>query len=188
MDLSKHLMDVFGTLSKDEKLLRLLYYKATDKFDDVLIKSDKRPNIIGNGSLINSGEYDDKAMTTNGIINDTIRLSKVVDDLTDDDPRCRVTTYLDALDIVTSANGIINKVLLNVNFTVDIYAHSDFEKIDFRLSKLVSRVYDLLYYKRITGMGEFMLTSSIPIDSKEELNGGYVGYRLGFKFSIGAPT
>lgn len=180
MDLTRHLMDVHKKLSTNEELLRLLYYRAADRFDDVT--DGRRPNIIGNNTPIESGNHNSTSMLESEIINDTIRLSKIVDDLSDDNPKCVIAAYFEELDIVYDARGIPLVNLLDVNAVFDIYAHYDFERTDFRLMKLLTKIYTIFYDNTVTGMGKFSLVSSAPIDSKEELNSGYVGYRVQFKF------
>lgn len=185
MFLAKYLKDMHTITSTDESLMRLLFYVAQNANDDVLDES--RPDIIGNTSYIESGNHEVGSALYEDIIQDKIKMSSNADNLNVDDPTCQINLYFDAINPVNGTNGIVNKILLDLNIGIDMYVHREYDTIDARLFKIVSRLYELFYYKLVVGMGEFVMTYSAPITDKEETYDGFVGYRLKFKTRITAP-
>jgi hypothetical protein len=162
MKMRKNLQDIYKILTQDEIILRLLYYKPINANDNPLDLN--KENIL------------DKPIEEKWeIIMDRIKTTPTTDKL-DIEPKCRVCFY-------PSRRGNTNNYLYATQqVTFDVLVHFDYDNVDLRLSWICDRINELLFDKRITGIGKinFVSGSSIPQPIEK-----YIGYRLIYDFGSG---
>jgi hypothetical protein len=145
---------VYGILSNDEHLLRLLYYHPKNYSDDPL--SPSKPNV--------------KDIDTDwSIRRDIIKKSKVVKDLTADTKINRVLIYAGRR---IPYRG--NYMLADQEIVIDNLVRIEDDDVDFRQLKINDRINDLIFNQKITNFGKVTCESSSPIAAPD----GFVGYRL----------
>jgi hypothetical protein len=162
MGMHKNFMDILNVLYQDETLLRLLYYPPK--------------NLIGNIK-----DPLDATLTSMLTIDSdwVIRKSRImktakVDDLTPENPMCRIFVYAGRR---SPDNG--NYAMANQGVIIDILCHNSFEEGDLRTSRIADRLNELFISERVTGIGKMDYTSGNPIGSPS----GYVGFQHIFKFT-----
>lgn len=139
MRLQGNLIDIFKTLSKDERLLRLLFYKAEHLDDDVTIATNERPNIL---DMESSLKWD--------IIDKVLIPSKIYStDKTDEVELCRILIYPSGRIEST------NRLIANQMITFEVLTHLSYGK-DFRQVAIADRLTELFYEKDITGIGQMI--------------------------------
>jgi hypothetical protein len=146
--------DIFKVLTSDETLLRLLYYKPVNYFDDPLDAA--KANIL-----------DKQPVDRWEIINDLIYATPKTDDLTSA-AKCRLFFY------PGRRSSTSNYLFSTQEVIFDVLVHFDYENVDQRMSWVADRINDLLCNQRVTGFGKVEFKSGSPISSPT----GYVGYRL----------
>jgi hypothetical protein len=157
MKMREHLQKLYKVLTQDETLLRLLYLKPQNAADNPL--DPAKPNILSRS---------DKWV----IIDDVIKTAEVVSDL-DTSEKCRVLMY------AGRRNPTRNYLFSDQDFVFDVLVHAKaFDSVDQRLSWICDRVNELLFDKRVTGIGKVEFKSGTPIGSPN----GYSGYRLVYSF------
>lgn len=158
MRMRQNLIDVYKILTRDEILLRLLYYKPQSPNDDPLA-SDK-PNIL-----------DKDEVEKWNIISDVIRPIPFIKDLVDVS-KCRLIIY------PGSRNATGNYLLANQEIVFDIFVHIDFEKYDLRLSAICDRINELICGKEIFSTGKVKFVYGEYVSAPQN----YIGYRLVYSF------
>jgi hypothetical protein len=149
-------MDILNVLYFDETLLRLLYYpplNLTNKTPDPLDSS--LPNVI---------DIDPDYI---------IRYSRIMkapkdDDLTQDNPICRMFVYAGRR---TPDNG--NYAMSIQEVKIDIFVHNSFEEGDLRLARISDRLNELFVSKKVTGIGKMEYKNGAPLNSPL----GYVAFQ-----------
>ncbi len=159
MEMRKNIQDIYKVLTTDETLLRLLYYPAINPLDSPL--SPSKQNIL---------EMPDEEKWA--IILDRIMTTPKVDDLVDDKPKCRLLFY------AGDRNVTKNYLVADQEFVFDVICHLNFDEVDQRLTWICDTINDLLFNKRITGVGKVEFKSGRPIGAPN----GYIGYRLRYLF------
>ncbi|MCM3161011.1 hypothetical protein [Metabacillus litoralis] len=176
--LSSNIKDILQVLISDEKLMRLLYYKARNYLDNVLEDNpdneNYRPNILNNDkeSLFKSGVVNGNPQAKIDIITDRIKSAPKYDDLADNE-KCRLCFYLG--DTTTTGNFVHN----DQEVIFDVLTHVEYEEKDFRNSKIIDRLNELLFHRNITGVGKFIFTGA---SRQEDLVENYTCYRVTYKY------
>ncbi|WP_419958981.1 hypothetical protein [Psychrobacillus sp. BM2] len=183
LQLGTHIKDIHNVLITDETLLKLLFYKAKNMNDDVT-KTGARPNILGSKSPLVSGIGGAKEMNAAEIISDVIKSTPKTNDLNMENAKCRVCHYLENTEkIVTNGSTSFTNAFQNLTF--DVYVHTDYDASDFRATKVVDRISNLIHNKAITGIGKMSFEGIDRLDDglKEGFE-GYIGYRMKFRFML----
>ena len=154
MQMRKNIMDVYTAFRENEKLLRLLYYKPEDANDNPLDTS--KENIL-----------DKNTSEKWSIIEDRIVRTAKINDL-DDDEKCRLLMYLG------NRGNTSNYFYASQELIIDVMVHFDFDEVDLRLSWICDTISDIIFNKKVTGVGKVMFGGGRQINAPE----GYVGYRL----------
>ena len=163
MGLHQNLSDIINVLYFDEELLRLLYYSPAN-----LAKGTPDPLDSSLPNIMDMAEQDQW-----DIRNGRIGFSAKTNDITPDNPVCRLYVYAGR----RRSDG--NYLMADQELVIDIFVHNDFENGDLRSSRVLDRLNQLLVLNRITGIGIMNYNNSTPIGSPAE----YVGYRHIFTFS-----
>jgi hypothetical protein len=162
-------------LRNDENLLRLLYYKSNSFSDDIFQITSTRKRITPPPGSTDPSPTD---TYVGGIVSNTLRHTLVystikVSDLTlNSTQSCRLLFYLG------NRAPSRNSRYPTQEMVVDIYVHTDIDKVDYRLAKLCDYVTELIDEKQIAGIGKASTTGGNAIT----LNASYIGYRLYFEF------
>jgi hypothetical protein len=160
LKLRESMLKIYGVLVNDETLLRLLYYKPSNFNDDPLDPS--KPDVT---SLPNRWD----------ITKDRIKKSIVTHDLDTSDPKCRILMYPDKRRPHNNSYAYSDQYV-----NLDILCHHEYDEVDFRMSWICDRINDLMFNKRIAGIGKIEYYSGGAIGVHKD---GYVGFRLIYKFS-----
>lgn len=161
MAMYKNFTDILDVLYNDETLLRLLYYPPEDLKTNTLDPLDiSLPNVIDSD--------------TNWII----RYSRIMktpkdDDLTPDNPICRIFVYPGRR---SADSG--NFLAARQNLIIDVVCHNSFEEGDFRITRICDRLNELFVAEKITGIGKINYLNGNNISSPS----GYVGYQNIYQF------
>lgn len=143
----------------DETLLRLLHYKPIDKLDDplsenkadILTKPDEEKWEIIDYHIISAPKYDDL----------------------ENNPTCRLFYY--ASDgRPTNTNYLFS----NQEYTFEILVHYDFQMMDKRLEMICDRINELVFDKRIGGIGKTLFKRRHPVNA----GNNYIGFRMVYEF------
>ena len=78
--------------------------------------------------------------------------------------------------------GTKNKSTSKQDIIFDVYIPISWDEIDLRLAWVCDRIFDILFDKKITGLGKIGSSKSAPLSAPSK----YVGYRLIFEF--GSPN
>ncbi len=159
MRMRESLQTIYRVLTTDETLLRLLYYKPSDSFDNPL--DSEKANIL---------DMDDSQKWA--IIQDVIKTTPSVANL-DTEPKCRICMYHGTRD------NNRNYLIANQKIIFDVLVHFDFDNVDQRLSWICDRLNELMFDKRITGIGRVGFVRGTIIPSSYE---NYIAYRLIYEF------
>jgi hypothetical protein len=160
MRMRENLMDIYRSLTQDETLLRLLFYKPSNASDNPL--SPTKENILDKSA---SDKWD--------IILDRIKTTSKTDDL-DNVEKCRILFY------AGRRGNTSNYLVANQQIIFDVLCHFSFEDVDLRSSWINDRLNEILFNSRITGIGKITFEGGSPINAPNN----YVGYRL--TYSIGS--
>ena len=160
MSKQKNLLDFFKVLSKDETLMRLLYYTSKNTLDSPL--SPSKPN------LINTDIY------RSDIIKQRLLRAANADGLViGNEGICRICMYMG------SATRTVNDKVYRQRINIDVFVHiSKYEAIDNRSTLIIDRINKLILGKKITGMGKVQKLDSSPMTAPE----GYVGFTNVYSF------
>gem|GEM_PF-6258653 len=177
--------NIFNSMYKyaitDEKLMRLLFYVAKHKDDDVTVENEERPNIIGglNDQIYNNG-LNEENLTSFDIINQVVKMRRPnANDLSKDNPQCCVFIYLDTFEnytVKSSSGTSIDPLGFSQNVNFDIYAHEDFVNTDYRLAKLIDRIIYLFNQKHVGGLGGCTFMGATKLDDVESYEGMQVKF------------
>ncbi|MGM9986061.1 MAG: hypothetical protein ACI35O_02425 [Bacillaceae bacterium] len=160
MSKQKNLLDFFKVLSKDETLMRLLYYTSKNSLDSPL--SPTKPNLINTDIYINN------------IMKQRLLRSANADGLViGNEGICRICMYMGTA--TRTANEKIYRQRINIDVFVNI---NKYEVIDNRSTLIIDRINKLILGKKITGMGRVQKLDSSPIAAPE----GYVGFTNVYSF------
>ena len=167
MSVTSTFNQIHEILRCDEQLVRLLFYKAENSKDDVLVVSKERPNIVGR-------------LISNDIVSRIFKAHELTEEhLSNDDPQCCCAITLGDFDnVANTGTNNINPYLYEQKFNVDIYAHENFQNIDMRLNKLLDCVLGILNPKVVIGLGKVRFVSSSKLDGIPN----YEGMRITFAF------
>jgi hypothetical protein len=157
MNMRDNIGAFYRLLTTDETLLRLLFYKPTNANDSPLLES--KVNILTKPTL-------EKWQIINGLIFTTPK----TDDLTTT-PQCRLMLY------PGRRKGTSNYLVADQLIVIDVLVHFDFENVDLRMEWICDRVNELIFDKRVTGIGKVEFEDGSPIASPV----GYVGFRMVYK-------
>lgn len=163
MNLRKYSMDIEKLLVEDETLLRLLIYKPSNYLDNPL--DTTKPNIL-------DMPVDDMWK----LIKDRVVSAPKFDDLDAGEEKCRLLFY--------PSNGRPqndNYLYSTQQYTFDIFVHFNYQNIDKRLEWICDRVNELVFDKRITGMGKVAFKDRGKLSAPNN----YLGYRLVYEFGSG---
>lgn len=161
----REITDKINDVLLDEELLRLLCYAPENASDNPL--SPSKPDILTIANQKDKWE----------LINNHLMTAPNFYDL-DKLPLSRLVFY--------AGNGKIakdNHLFTNQLFHFDIYTHYTIENLDRRLEWISDRVNELLFLKKIGGIGKALFITRHPIISTS-LPTGYVGYRLVYEFCM----
>ena len=158
MRMRDNLIDIYKVLTTDETLLRLLFYLPENANDHPLDETEE--NIL------------DKEIGERWeIIQDRIKKTPNVSGL-DEEPKCRILFYPGRRR--TTGNYLVaNQIIV-----MDVLAHYYYEDVDMRNSWICDRLNELMFDKRITGLGKINFVDGNQISAPEN----YVGYRLTYAF------
>lgn len=156
----RELTDAVNTVLLDEELLRLLHYVPKGSGDDPL--SSKKQNIL---SMPSYQKWE--------IINNHLMTAPNFNDL-DDVAISRLVFY------AGESKGSNNYLYANQQFHFDIYTHYTIENIDRRMEWICDKLNEILFRKRIGGIGKTVFIRRYPIVASK----GYVGYRLIYEFCL----
>jgi hypothetical protein len=165
MRMRENMQDIFKVFTGDETLLRLLFYKPQNASDDPL--STAKPNVL-----------DKPILEKWKIIQDRIKTVPKVDDL-DTEPKCRLLFY------PGNRHKTGNYLVSDQDIVIDILVHFDYEDVDQRLEWICDVINELMFDKRITGMGKVTYGGGYPGLYLKDTPQGYVGYRLVYSFGSG---
>ena len=157
MNLYKFNHEVKVELIKDEALLRLLYYKPINYFDNPLDKNK-----------LNVTKLDDAS----NIIDKLIKHTPNVDGL-DENPICRICVY------AGKRYGTRNKKTKMQELIFDIFAHRSFHEVDLRMYQIADRVDDIVRSKNLSSFGRVEEKDAYPLF---EVAKNYFGYRIIYLF------
>ncbi|NBI28600.1 hypothetical protein [Chengkuizengella marina] len=160
MKMRENMKDLYRLFTTDETLLRLLYYKPTHGNDDPIDES--KPNIL-----------DMDVSERWGIIEDRIKTTPTSENL-DKEAKCRLLFY------PGRRSNTDNYYLANQEIYFDVLSHFNYDGRDMRLSWICDHINNLIFDKKITGIGNVLFESGQPIEAPES----YIGYRL--RYSIGS--
>ncbi|MBD1379214.1 hypothetical protein [Metabacillus arenae] len=158
MDLKDFSIEVENIL-KDEELLRLLHNKPQNRLDDPLDES--KPNIL---------EKDDEELWE--LIDFHLIPAIKIDDL-EENQICRIFYY--------AGNGAptnTNYLFSNQEYIFDVLVHNDFQIMDKRLEMICDRLNDLIFNKRVGGIGKTLFKRRHPINAPKN----YMAFRLIYEF------
>lgn len=158
MKISKHILEVYEVFSRDEALLRFLYYPSENLNDDPLDRN--KQNIL---------DREDKLE----IIHDVIKFTPNTDSL-DDGKKCRICFYAGR-----RRNDRTNEYSKNQEVIFDILVHRSFHEADLRMYKIAERVNDLVLKKRYSSFGKVRELDSEPIGQVAK---DYFGYKTSYLF------
>ena len=157
MTRSNHLLEIFTHLSKDENLLRLLYYPSKHLFDDPL--DPEKENILDMGD------------TT--IIADRIKFTENVSGF-DKNKMCRICFYSG-----NRRQGSQNNYSINQNVIFDVLVHRSFQESSLRMEKILDCLDNILLKRRFSSFGKVREIDGHPIGKVAE---DYFGYRVIYNF------
>jgi len=161
MQFKQYQTNVFKVLSNDSDLLKILFHLPKHNNDNPLDKED----IL---SMPSSQKW--------SIIKDLIKFTPSVRGL-DKEPKCRVIFYNENRNPQAD-----NYKVSEQHIRFDIFAHADYNDMDMRLSMICDRINDLMFDKRIAGMGKVEQVGGDIIGSAPE---DYIGYYLVYKIGSG---
>ena len=169
MKLEESLTKLYIKLTTDEELLRLLHYKSVNGSDDPL--SPLKPNILT--------MPDDKKWS---IIDNILLPSDKKFDLDLKLPICRVCFYTATRRPQTNYNPSSrsmkdNPYVSDQWYYFDVYVHADIDIIDFRMTKILDRLNELLWGEGVTDIGKFFWSDGGVIGNTPD---GFLGYRAVF--------
>lgn len=145
---------------RDEELLRLLYYKPKNKLDNPL--DSAKPNIL------------DKPVDELWEIIDYHLVPAIrLDDLQKESV-CRIFYYAGY-----GRSAKKNYLFSNQEYIFDVIVHNDIQITDKRLEKICDRLNDLLFNKRIGGVGKTLFKVRQPING---VPSNYMGFKLVYEF------
>lgn len=151
---------IYKTVSSDDIMLRLLYYKPQNGLDDPL--SPSKTNVL---DLPNSYE----------IIDDVIKFAPKVDDLTSKNI-CRLLFY------PGRRSPTKNHQTSSQEFVFDLLVHiDDFQLKDLRMEKIVDRLGEIMFGKRIMGLGKVESNGGNPLGAPPN----YIGYQIVYTVGSG---
>lgn len=160
MKLKEYSIEIEKILTNDETLLRLLHYKPTSRLDDPLDPS--KPNILDK----NSDEFWK-------FVDESIIPAVKIADL-NKKQLCRIFYY--------AGNGRPtrnNYLFSNQEYHFDVLVHNDFQIMDKRLEMICDRINELVFNKRIKGIGKTLFKGRYPINY---VPNDYMGFRLVYEF------
>lgn len=162
MRMRENLKAIYKVLVNDETLLRLLYYPPEDIETGELINplDPTLPNILDR-----KDKWD--------IIKDRIKNTPTFYGLDDESEICRI--YLHPAD----RHNTYNYALADQVIKIDAFVHHNINDIDMRLSWICDHVNDLIYDRRITGVGKIKFGGGRPIPAPEAFVGYELTYELG---------
>lgn len=163
MSMYKNFTDIIDVLNFDEDLLRLLYYPPAN-----LATNTPDPLDISLPNVLNMDEE-----TQWNIKNDRIKLIDKTDDLSSENPICRLFIYAGRRIPV---NG--NYMFADQEVIIDILCHHNFESGDLRSRRIADRLNALFISAKITGIGKMLYVNGNPWGSPKE----YMAYRHIFRF------
>lgn len=158
MNLKDYSIEVEKILMNEE-LLRFLYYTPKNRFDDPL--DNLKPNVL---DMPEDELWD--------IVDNHLIPTIKVDDL-EKEPICRVFYYA---GVGRSSNT--NYLFGNQEYVFDVFVHNDFQIRDKRLELICDKINDLIFNKRIGGIGKTLFRKKSPIGAPK----GYMGFRLIYEF------
>jgi hypothetical protein len=158
--LEKYSKDIYSIFINDEILLRYLYYNPTSRLDDPLDTS--KDDIL-------SKNADDFW----AIVDDVIKTAPKTSDLVEN-VKSRLFVYAGY-----GRSNSSNYYFSDQEYEFDILVHADNQSKDFRTEKIHDRLNELLFNKRITGLGKLKFKSRQPINAPKD----YLGYKLVYTFS-----
>ncbi len=159
MNMRGHFQAFYKVLRQDETLLRLLYYEPKDALDDPLDGS--KSDIL---SLADREE----------VIDDLIATTAKSEDLTTES-KCRLFLYFGIL------RKTRNELFPSQEVIFDVLVNMKWQEKDQRQYWIIDTIDELVFKKRIAGIGKVEFVNGSPISAPE----GFLGYRL--KYEIGSP-
>jgi hypothetical protein len=160
-EFKKYTSDISNLFYNDETILRLLHYKPENRLDDPL--DENKPNIL---DMVD----EDKKWE---LIDDCIMTAPKTSDL-EKKPKCRLFVYP---GVRRPTND--NFLFANQQFNFDVLTHADFQNMDLRNEWICERVNELIFGKRIAGLGKVLFKGGQPINAPKD----YQGYRLVYEFA-----
>lgn len=145
----------------DEQLLRLLFYVAEHRDDDVTIETDVRPNI--------NGDFD--------VINSVVKLRKRKDGDFDGNGSNFLFIHPDIFK--NDLTGSFNPALFQQFTNFDVYVGEDNQHIGLTLTKIIDRLVELYNNQRVWGNKPTYIDSTSVLEDEE----GYSGVRITFRNS-----
>jgi len=159
--------DIFNKMYKhavtDEKLMRLLFYVAEHRDDDVTIKTDARPNIVG--------DFD--------VINQVVKICRPNEgDLLPDNAQCVLYIYLGEFENSVMVNtGTVNPTSFYQYVNLDAYVHEDYQNTGFALAKIVDRLLALFNQVHVGGVGAVKFMTAAKLDDVDKYEGMQIKLR-----------
>ncbi|WGT37141.1 hypothetical protein QH639_14935 [Lysinibacillus sp. 1 U-2021] len=161
MSIHRMFSEMYKHAIGDEQLLRLLFYVAEHRDDDVTIETDARPNI--------NGDFD--------VINSVVKLRKRKDGDFDGNRSNFLFIYPDVFK--NDLTGSFNPALFHQFTNFDVYVHADNQHIGLTLTKILDRLVELYNNQRVWGNKPTYIDSTSVLDDEE----GYSGVRITFRNS-----
>ncbi len=146
-------------LLKDEELLRLLHNKPKHRLDDPL--DINKPNILAKPI--------DELW---GLIDFHLVPAPKYDDL-EQNQICRIFYYAG-----DGRSTNTNYLFSNQEYTFEVLVHYDFQIMDKRLEMICDRLNELIFDKRIGGIGKTLFKRRHPVNTPNN----YLGFRLVYEF------
>lgn len=164
MGMHQNFTDILNVIYNDETLLRLLYYSPANLATNTPDPLDP--------SLTNILSIDEE--TRWNIINERVLFVPKTNDLTSDNPICRLLLYAGRRTPETN-----NYMMADQELAIDILCHFSFENGDLRSLRISDRLNQLLCLEKITGIGK---TNFIGGGQINGLPTEYIGYHMLFNF------
>jgi hypothetical protein len=161
MSMYNYIKDIMKVLWNDEELLRLAFYPAENRAENILDPLDEKLENILDKDEIEQWEIRD---------NHILSVPKSSD--FEDEVTCKIFVY------AGRRSPTRNYQIADQDIVVDILCHAEYENGDLRTMRISDKINELLISERITGMGKIRYVGGNPIPSPED----YVGYRHTYEF------
>lgn len=161
MSIHRMFSEMYKHAIGDEQLLRLLFYVAEHRDDDVTIETDARPNI--------NGDFD--------VINSVVKLRKRKDGDFDSNRSNFLFIHPDVFK--NDLTGSFNPALFQQFTNFDVYVSEDNQHIGLTLTRILDRLVELYNNQRVWGNKPTYIDSTSVLEDEE----GYSGVRITFRNS-----